>query len=93
MALTNKQIDDHPLLTDEQREVCKMARDGRRELTMFEFAQGVHRAAADDYETGDDPGALERASCLHMYEALRSKLPEGDTTSLLRHLERLYQEL
>jgi hypothetical protein len=85
--LTNAEIDKHPLLTADQRQLCKIFRDKSKErresFTMLDFAVICLRATARDYAEafevrsgcGDTIGTdaeHRRAAIFYAYEALKN---------------------
>lgn len=86
--LTNLEIDAHPLLDREQREICKnlrnAARKEHRPFTMLDFAEIALRATGNDYAaTRDQDGyqaarhdnAHRQAAILYVYEAIKAGPP------------------
>ena len=86
--LTNFEIDAHPLLDQEQREICKNLRNAakkeRRPFTMLDFAEIALRATGNDYAaTRDQDGyqaarhdnAHRQAAILYVYEAVKAGPP------------------
>ena len=87
-TVSDLEIDDHPLLDEEQRKLCKVFRNAalREEapFTMLSFAEIALRATGNDYAAVTDEGgqiAAQRdrlhrhAAILYAYEAVRSGPP------------------
>lgn len=87
-AVTDVEIDAHPLLSEDQRQVCKDLRDlaerEHRSFTMLEFAEVALRATGNDYAAVTDRGGPEaarhdqahrRAAILYVYEAVKAGPP------------------
>lgn len=81
--MTNAEIDAHPLLTADQRQLCKIFRDKSKErresFTMLDFAAICLRATGTDYANADDTHsrraadeAHRRAAIFYAYEALKN---------------------
>ena len=86
--LTDVEIDGHPLLDQEQREICKSlrntARREKRPFRMLDFAEIALRATGNDYAaTTDQDGfqaaqrdrAHRQAAILYVYEAVKAGPP------------------
>jgi hypothetical protein len=83
--MTNAEINKHPLLTADQRKLCKIFRDKSKErresFTMLDFAVICLRATAHDYaevlKAGDATTSAadaehRRAAIFYAYEALKN---------------------
>ena len=83
-TVTDVEIDEHPLLDDEQRRICKALRRAalreERAFTMLTFAEVALRATGNDYAAVSDEGGPvaakrdrehRRAAILYAYEAVR----------------------
>jgi len=83
-TVTNVEIDAHPLLTRDQKKLCKIFRDEAAkagdEFTMLAFAEVTLRASGNDYAAVTNEGGLQaavndaahrRAALLYAYEALK----------------------
>lgn len=84
--LTQAEINEHPILDDELRAICKRLRRtatrmSDKSFTWSDFAEISLRAAARNYAaTGDDvtretvltDQALKRAALLYAYEAIKN---------------------
>ena len=86
--LTDVEIDGHPLLDQEQRNICKKlrnaARKEQRPFTMIDFAEIALRATGNDYAAATDQGGSQAARCdiahrqaalLYVYEAIKAAPP------------------
>ena len=84
-TVSEPEIDDHPLLDDEQRKICKALRRAalreERAFTMLDFAEVALRATGNDYAAVTDQGGhlaarrdrLHRlAAVLYVYEAVKA---------------------
>lgn len=98
--MTNAEIDAHPLLTAEERKLCKIFRDmskrQRTPFSMLDFAQICLRATGIDYANVDVDDNIRsrhradkkhrRAAILYAYEEIKNgSAIVGDDT--LRDLE------
>lgn len=85
--MNTKEIDEHPVLDDELRAICKRlrhtaARISDEGFTMYGFAEISLRAAARNYAAHADSDvtrelvhadqALKRAALLYAYEAIKN---------------------
>ena len=84
--LTDSQIDEHPLLDDAERKICKVLRNHAKKIgesfTMLNFAANCLRAAGRDYTEASDrddsvaavvaDARHRRAAILYAYEALKA---------------------
>lgn len=86
--MTNAEIDAHPLLNEEQRQLCKslrsLAKKEPRPFTMLEFAKIALRATGNEYAAVTDQWGPEAARCddahrraaiLYVYEAIKAGPP------------------
>jgi hypothetical protein len=88
VTVTNAEIDAHPLLTADQRQLCKIfrdkAKDRRASFTMLDFAANCLRATGRDYAEALYAEALDvdeavaadadhrRAAIFYAYEAIKN---------------------
>lgn len=83
-TLSNTEIDQQPLLDQDQRSMCRIMRNHARKegspFTMMDFARITLRATAVNYADAEDytddkalaDMALQRGALLFVYEALKA---------------------